>query len=771
MAAEAQIPPAQGPPELAECKDPSLVLNQTQRILESQGFRQSPRMARFLRHIVEAALGGDSGELKETFVGVAVYDRPSDYDPKLDPVVRNEARRLRLKLRHYYENEGQDAAVVIELPKGGYSPVFRLAQKLRQEDAQDRWLGSLDESVQPASAPSPTTEASAEASQTVLPPARSWSVTRGAVPPQWRLSWLLAIAGMLFCSAIFGALWWSTRQESPAISFLRVTPLTSFPGRAFQPSISPDGKKVAFVWDGASGSFGIYVMQVEGRPLRITPDGADYSRPTWSPDGQTLAYLRSRDSVTDVMAIDVPGGRERKLFSLRSPVENHWDSDPTHIVGDRGPAWTADGKAILVSELDADQHQLAIFEHDLQSGAIRQLTHPEGDASDYSPKVSADGSSVVFVRSISNSASDLFLTPRMGGATRRLTTEHADIRGVAWLGDSRRLLFSSNRSGFYTLWTYDLQHRSIGAVMTSGQSATEPSATPDGGRGVYTDSSIDANVRRIALGERPDSAAEVLFDSSRRNNSAQYSPDGRQIAFTSDRTGSWELWTANADGSGEEQITHFNGPMVGTVHWSPDNKSIVFDARPNGNSNIFIYSTEDGRIRPLSQNAFSEKQPFWSHDGKWIYFNSDRDARPALWKSSPTGTNARMICDEDVGDPQESSDGKEIYFTTGKKGLWRINSNGGIPLPVPGLEELQPHRLWQLRADVIYFIDPQNASREIQIYDLATGRTSVAAYLTVGAVGDTPSLSVSPDARWALISQEDQARSDIMLLETALHLH
>jgi serine/threonine-protein kinase len=89
-------------------------------------------MARFLRFAVEEALKGNAGRLKEIVIGSEVFDRGADYDPRLDPIVRVEARRLRSKLLAYYEGEGKDDELVIELPKGAYQPVFhtRPAAKL-----------------------------------------------------------------------------------------------------------------------------------------------------------------------------------------------------------------------------------------------------------------------------------------------------------------------------------------------------------------------------------------------------------------------------------------------------------------------------------------------------------------------------------------------------------------------------------------------------------------------------------------------------------------
>jgi len=104
--------------------DPSDVRAALDHVLLSQAFVNADRLSRMLRFVVERTLAGEGGQLKEYLVGVEVFDRPTDYDPRLDSIVRVEARRLRAKLAEYYETEGAGDAVRFRLAKGGYAPTF-----------------------------------------------------------------------------------------------------------------------------------------------------------------------------------------------------------------------------------------------------------------------------------------------------------------------------------------------------------------------------------------------------------------------------------------------------------------------------------------------------------------------------------------------------------------------------------------------------------------------------------------------------------------------
>ncbi len=104
----------------------SSVRQQLEKILNHALFARSARMCRFLRLAVERELEGRGAELKEYLIGVEVFDRKHAYDPRVDPIVRVEARRLRAKLRQYYQGDGSNDPIVIEFATGGYSPQFRL---------------------------------------------------------------------------------------------------------------------------------------------------------------------------------------------------------------------------------------------------------------------------------------------------------------------------------------------------------------------------------------------------------------------------------------------------------------------------------------------------------------------------------------------------------------------------------------------------------------------------------------------------------------------
>jgi TolB-like protein len=106
---------------------------QLQRILTSRFFSNSERLRRFISFAANHALSGNTQRLKERLVGLEVFDRRSSYDPRIDPIVRVEARRLRSKLKLYYASVGRGDQLLIEFPKGTYTPVFRFRTPKRNK--------------------------------------------------------------------------------------------------------------------------------------------------------------------------------------------------------------------------------------------------------------------------------------------------------------------------------------------------------------------------------------------------------------------------------------------------------------------------------------------------------------------------------------------------------------------------------------------------------------------------------------------------------------
>jgi hypothetical protein len=203
----------------------------------------------------------------------------------------------------------------------------------------------------------------------------------------------LAVGALVLVLIIAAVLWFPRvrpDRESPKPPS-KTVPLTSFPGREIDPALSPDGKLVAFAWDGeAVSNLEIYVKQIDaGAPLRLTTNLADDFGPAWSPDGRYITFYRQSPGGTEIMMVPALGGPERKLGEsagpeLSDPIEGFLE------VSRSRPAWAADGKSVAIVDRTSPQAPLGIFLLSVETGEKKQLTSPPMGYGDRSPALSPD---------------------------------------------------------------------------------------------------------------------------------------------------------------------------------------------------------------------------------------------------------------------------------------------------------------------------------------------------------------------------------------------
>ena len=150
---------------------------------------------------------------------------------------------------------------------------------------------------------------------------------------------------------------------------------------------------------------------------------------------------------------------------------------------------------------------------------------------------------------------------------------------------------------------------------------------------MYSYASEDESLWKIRV--RPDTHvadadAIGLLSSKTSNLMPQFSPDGRKIAFESDRSGYEEIWTCDSDGSNPTQVTRLER-YAGSPHWSPDGRYIAFDFRSEGHSQIYLVEVASGATRPVISFPNADNvSPSWSRDGSLIYFASNRGGKDFL---------------------------------------------------------------------------------------------------------------------------------------------
>jgi Tol biopolymer transport system component len=259
-----------------------------------------------------------------------------------------------------------------------------------------------------------------------------------------------------------------------------------------------------------------------------------------------------------------------------------------------------------------------------------------------------------------------------------------------------------------------------------------------------------------------------LITSQREEDSPQFSPDGKKIAFASNRSGSMEIWVCASDGGNPLQLTQTGIAAAGSPHWSPDSLRLVYDSQLETHGDVFMISAEGGAPRRLTTEASSDVLPNWSRDGAWIYFCSDRSGSKQIWKMPSAGGSAVQLTRKGGFEAVEAPDGKTLYYSKDyTDGLWTVPSTGGEERPVPELAEAGYWRSWTMTPDGIYFVAHTGAAppRPVKFFSFATRRVTQIGTVDRDPLRWVPGLAISSDGRWLLYAQIEQDTSSIMLVE------
>jgi serine/threonine protein kinase/Tol biopolymer transport system component len=537
------------------------------------------------------------------------------------------------------------------------------------------------------------------------------------------------------------------------------------PGHQHKASFSPDGNQLVFDQGGdqfcnRDESCGIYTTVIDGeKSLRLTRNEGDCC-PRWSPDGKQIAFSRQVGGGTAVYLISALGGSERRIYI--GPFTYDVDLD-----------WSPDGKVLAITQTSPGKNSGRIALLSLADSTTRPLTVPPGQYSDDGPVFSPDDSTIAFIRrTVSFVDADIFVVPITGGEPKRLTFDSRQIEApLTWSADGRDILFSSFRKGLPTLWRVSASGGEPRPVAGVGTMAYCPSVSRKGHQLIYQNRLRNDNIWGVQLSDETHikGSLSVLISSNVGMNwRPNFSPDGKRIAFESDRSGYAEIWACDSDGTNCGPLTSLRG-VAGTPRWSPDGRHIAFEFHPGAHSEIYMLEVggDPPHLVPTRSGA-ENLAPSWSRDGQWIYFASDHgEGRFQLWKVRPQGGSPIQVTRNGGVYGVESADQKFLYYAKFEaNGLWRM--------PLPDGQETEISNVmdstggsdwynWALARNGIYFLNRAAEPREsIEYFDLATSKTTT--ILVPDRRADF-GVTLSPDERLLVYAQNDVYQSNLVLMK------
>ena len=547
---------------------------------------------------------------------------------------------------------------------------------------------------------------------------------------------------------------WQIRQKAlePAGDLVPV-PLTSYPGDERDPAFSPDGNQIAFSWGPEGGVTNTFVKLIgPGDPIRLTTNAKVERMSQWSRDGKWIAFGRRSQGVNEFVVMPALGGPE-KVIASSSGVYGFWTPDSQWLV-------VADGQP------------RSLFLAPVQGGEKKLLIGPlQGKGSVNAGIVAPDGRNLA-VSFQTGDYRPLYAVPmatgyKVQGEPRLLVPPDWFLTSMAWTPDSKEIVFirsigDANAGGITYMYRVGLDGSAPKRIDYVGDNPWFLDVSLQGHRLAYTRLQRDINIHRLELD--PDGSArkpsEAIVSSSRREEDASYSHDGSRIVFTSNRTGSDELWLAGSDGQKLSQLTTSVYPdATRRPRWSPDGTQIAYATRPQGvnTQDIFVISAAGGAPRQLTTDPASDSLPAWSHDGNWIYFQSNRTGTLEIWKAPSQGGPASQVTRTGASSAVESPDGQWLYFVRGGT-LYRMPTAAGDEQEMGKANSFLPTS----RGVYIVVKEPGGLSATLRLLPISGGAPKI-----LGKIARPfhNGLSLSPDFKYLLFSQYDQSAADIMLVE------
>jgi tricorn protease len=437
--------------------------------------------------------------------------------------------------------------------------------------------------------------------------------------------------------------------------------LTVHSARDIHPRFSPDGQSIAFSSD-REGNMDVYVIPSAGGPVkRLTIHSADETVLGWTPDGKNILFAsqRGEDFMGKLYVVSASGGMPRNAGPDMG-VSGCYSPDGTRLAINRKAQsyWRKYYRGAYQSDVTV---------MDVANKTFKDLTNFEG--MDSWPLWSRDG----FIYFVSDregkGLTNIWRVKDAGGPAEQVTRfDRGDVRFPGLSSDGKTIVFEHD----FGIWKLDLPSRQVKPIPLDIAAETQQTLTEFREfNSTVDDYDVAPDGKRVVISTHgevftaPTDEGELrqLTDGAARDIDAQYSPDGKSIAFVSDRDGQEEIYVIDADGAGAVKKVTDQDALKTSLVWSPDSKSIAY---ATSDHKIFTIGVDGKNLKELASSRFGQiSNPVWSPDGKLIaYSKTDASRSSDVYLIPSQGGEEKKITFDSSSEsnPRFSADGTKVYF-------------------------------------------------------------------------------------------------------------
>jgi tricorn protease len=454
--------------------------------------------------------------------------------------------------------------------------------------------------------------------------------------------------------------------------------LTVHRARDVYPRFSPDGKWIAFSSD-REGNMDVYIMPSEGGvPKQLTFHSADDTVQGWTPDSRAVLFTTNRgeDFTGKLYTVSVDGGMPRNVGADMSVYA----------------AFSPDGRKLAINRKSqvywrkfyrgANQSDVTIM--DVAAKKFVDVT--DFDGMDTWPMWGRDGHIYFVSDRDGNGLTNIWRVAEAGGKAEKVTTfTSGDVRWPSISADGKVIVFEHD----FGVWKLDVASKRATPIKLDIAAETQEDMSeisefnsqlddydlaPSGRRIVF---SIHGEVFTAPVEEGD---LRQITDSPWRDRDPQYSPDGKWIAFVSDRSGREEYYLIASDGTGEPQKITDLDVLKSSLSWSPDSKEIAYTS---SDSKLRKYNVETKQTTELVSSKYGTiGRAAWSPDGKWLaYSKPDHSRRNDIYLLPSGGGEERQVTFDTFAysNPRFAPNGRKLYFIRNEGGGFGGGGGGQQP--------------------------------------------------------------------------------------------